>query len=479
MKRLNSIIFFLVAATAFFTTLAYGTVHQPVIALFYLVAAVMIMLWAAGCIIGGEVRFSRSLLQTPLLLLGIYGLIQIIPFGTLADADGVSSIPRTISLEPFATQVTALHIFALGAFFSLSLVCLDSAARLRRMALMITVFGFVYAFYAILQSVLSPGKIYGIYDPQPATPFGSFVNRHNFAALMEMVISIPLGLIFVGAVGRDKRLLYIVAIALMASALLLSGSRGGLVALIAEVLLLIILTTRSKGRKNILVKVALSILLLCAAIGGAIFVGGDTSLTRFSDAATTNNISSSRYEIWGTTLKVISNHLPFGAGLGAFAQAYTKYDTASGLERVDQAHNDYLQVLADAGIVGLIIGVLFLFWFFREGSKNAAGTNTFRRGIAIGAFAGCFAILIHSIFDFVLHITAISVMFLTLLAMLVASGRRFDDDIEEFDEPKPKRRRPASVTSIKEGTHRPVRQTVSLPVKPDSRSTRVDSNVED
>jgi hypothetical protein len=58
--------------------------------------------------------------------------------------------------------------------------------------------------------------------------------------------------------------------------------------------------------------------------------------------------------------------------------------------------------------------------------------------------------MIHSLFDFVLHTTAISLMFLTLLAMLEATGRRFDDDIKDFDKDNSKHRRRASVTSIEE-----------------------------
>ncbi len=444
MTRLNKLSFFLICATGIFTTLAYGTVHQPVIAFFYVLVTGMAVLWAFDCLMSGVVRYSRSPLQIPLLLLGMYAVIQITPFGNVVGDNGLA-VPRTISVEPFATQVTALHIFALCAFFSLTLVYLQSAARLRRIVTVITVFGFIYAFYAILQAVLSPDKIYGIYKPQSATPFGSFVNRHDFAAIIEMVISIPLGLIFTGALRSDKRLLYVVAIALTGSSLLLSGSRGGLIALIAEIILLIILTSRARGRKNL-------------AVGGAIFVGGDTSLTRFSEAAASDDISSSRTQIWGVTVKVIANHLPFGVGLGAFAQAYTEFDPAAGFHRVEQAHNDYLQVFADAGIVGLIIGALFLFWFFREGLRNVAVTNSFRRGIAVGAFAGCFAILIHSLFDFVLHITAISVMFLTLMAVLIAAGRKYDDDIEGLDQPadpdRQGRRSPASVVSIDEHSPR-------------------------
>lgn len=447
----NKLAFVLMSVIVIFTTLAYGTVHQPIIALFYLMVVLAMIAWAVDSFRSGKIRFSRSRLQIPLLLLGLYAGIQIIPFGYYAEAGGLSGIARTISVEPFATQVTGLHMFLLSGFFAVALYCLNSAVRLRRLVSILTVFGFAYAFYAILQSVLSPDKIFGIYKPQYATPFGSFVNRHDFAAVIEMLIALPLGMIFAGAIRPDKRLLYLVAVAIMGASLLLSGSRGGLVSLIASILLLIIMTTRSRGRREVALKVALSAVLVASAIGGAIFVGGETSLTRFADSAASEDVTSSRTEIWSVTLKVISEHLPMGVGLGAFGQAYTKFDSASGYERVEQAHNDYLQIVADAGLVGLAIGALFLFWFFQEGIRNSRSENTLRRGVAVGAFAGCFAILVHSIFDFVLHITAISVLFLTLMAILVASGRKFDDDITDLDDDHGRRRRKkASVTPISE-----------------------------
>jgi O-antigen ligase len=447
MNRLNKIAFVLICATVVVTTLLYGTVHQPIIALFYLMVTALLLLWAIECFFTGSLRYSHHPLQLPLILFGIYALIQTIPLGTTIDPGGVSGISRTISLEPFATNVTALHIFALAVFFSLTLVYLDTAARLSRMVTVITVFGFAYAFFAILQSMLSPDKIYGIYKPN-STPFGTFVNRHNFAALIKMAVSIPLGLLFTGAVRRDKRLLYVIAIALMGASLLLSGSRGGLIALTSAIIFLVIITSRARGRKNLFLKAGLSLLLVIAAVGGAIFVGGETSLTRVAEGLTTEQAGTNRTQIWVVTLKIIGDSMPLGAGIGAYSTAYTQHDTAGGSERVDQAHNDYLQVLADAGIPGLLIGGLFLFLLFREGIRNVSVTNTFRRGVASGAFAGCFAILVHSIFDFVLHVTAISVMFLTLIAMLVAAGREYGDDTEEFDEPHPKHRRSASVTQI-------------------------------
>jgi O-antigen ligase len=448
MTRLNRIAFLLICLIIVVTVLFYGTVHQPTISVFYMLTVGLVAVWAVDAAVSGKLAFSFSWLQIPLLAFGVYGLIQVVPLGSYVAPDGITAVPRTISLFPFATEVTAVHILVLFAFFAVILACLQSAGRLRRMAALITIFGFVYAFYAILQSVLSPTKIYGIYETGYAIPFGSFVNRHHFAAFMEMAAAVPLGLLFTGAVRRDKRLLYIVAVVLMGASLLLSGSRGGLVAMLCEIILLVILTSGGKGGRNLALKIVLSILLVAAIVVGAIFVGGDTSLTRLAETASSRDITSSRTHIWGVTLNVISANLPFGAGIGAYAQAYTQHDTLSGMELVEQAHNDYLQILADAGLIGLIIGGAFLYLFFREGIRGSRRHNTFRRGLAVGAFAGCTAILIHSLFDFVLHTTAISVMFLTLMAMMIAAGRQYEDDITEFDEPRTKRRS-ASVTPIR------------------------------
>lgn len=441
--RASKILFFLLCATIVFTALAYGTVHQPTLAVFYLLAVVVAGLWAADAFFGGVLRFPKSRLQIPLLAAFFYALVQIIPFGSLAEAANVAGIPRTISLDPFGTRVAALHFFALLLFFAALLTYLDNAKRLRKIVAVITIFGFIFAFFAILQSVLSPNKIYGIYEVPSAHPFGSFVNRHNFAAYMEMTMCLPLGLLFVGAVGKDRKLLYITAIGLMGVALLLSGSRGGLVALLAAVFFLVITTTKTRNTGQIALKIGLSVLLTATIIIGSALIGGESSLTRLSEADTS---ATSRTHIWNVTLAVITNHLPFGAGFGAFGVAYTPFDSLNGLERVEQAHNDYLEVLATAGIVGLIIGGFFLVQLFRVGLHNANTSNTFRRGICVGALAGCFAILVHSLFDFVLHTTAIAMLFITLVSLVAVSGTKFPDDSRENEPRDNRKRRSANVT---------------------------------
>jgi O-antigen ligase len=460
MNRLSSIAFFLLAAILVGATLLYGAVHQSVMALFYLSILLLAVIWAAEAFTAGKLRFSRSLLQVPLIALGVYAVLQAIPLGTTTDASGIGNIQRTISQDIFSTRATAVHIFALAIFAAAAFAYTDSASRLRRLASFITIFGFAYAFYAILQSVLSPDAIYGLYKPE-AKPFGSFVNRNDYASLLVMLMSVPLGMLFSGSVARDKRLLYGVAVALMATSVILSQSRGGLLALIIEVLLLAIITTGTRGKKKLALRVALSFAVLLAAVGGALFVGGETSFHRLSGDAVANEApteTTSRFHIWTVTTKMIVHNLPFGVGLGAYSVAYPQFDTGSGLERVEQSHNDYLQILADAGVVGGVIGFGFLFLLFQKGREAVAVDNKFRRGIAAGALCGMTAVLVHSFFDFVLHITAIALAFITLLAMLVASSREYDDDVRDVDEPK--RGRKATISDLKVRSGRSSRRAV-------------------
>jgi O-antigen ligase len=438
MSWANKAAYFLLIFTVIFTALAYGAVHQPVIALFYVLTAAMVVLWAIDCFVAGTVRASSALLQLPLYAAAAYGFIQVIPFGWTSEGD-VANVPRTISLDQYATQTSALHFLALALLFSVTLVLIDRVKRIRRLVTTLTVFGFIFAFFAILQGVLSPTKIYGIYERQFAQPYGSFVNRHNFAAYMEMTLALPLSLVLTGSVKRDQRLLYLTAVLLMAVALFLSGSRGGLIAMIAEVIVMVMITAPVRRGKKLAVRLALGAALLVAVAAGTIFVGGESSLTRIAETASSKDVSVSRTQIWTTTLEVITHNLPFGVGLGALGVAYTNFDTFSGLERVEQAHNDYLQIVSDAGVIGMLIGGAFLYFLIRTFTKNMSTGNTYRRAVVIGAGAGIFGVLVHSLFDFVLHTTAVSVLFFVLLSLLVNSGFDYEDDIPG-DEPRRHRR---------------------------------------
>jgi O-antigen ligase len=158
-------------------------------------------------------------------------------------------------------------------------------------------------------------------------------------------------------------------------------------------------------------------------IGGTIAVGGSGVFTRLIGTANADDPTTGRSHFWSVTLNVIKAYPIAGSGLGSFSVIYTRYDSRNGYYRLEQAHNDYLQVLADGGIVSGILGLSFLVILFGKGFARRETEDKFRRGVATGALAGCFAVLIHSFFDFTLHTTANALLFLILAALATQDGR--------------------------------------------------------
>jgi O-antigen ligase len=128
------------------------------------------------------------------------------------------------------------------------------------------------------------------------------------------------------------------------------------------------------------------------------------------------------------TLQIIRDYPIFGAGFNAYGVAFTRYDTWNGTLRIEQAHNDYLQIFADAGIFGFACAIAFVYFLFKQGLEKINQTSDrFRRGVAVGALAGCFGILLHSFFDFPLRTPSNAFYFLILVTLATVSvgGTKF------------------------------------------------------
>src|SRR5204863_6330429 len=114
---------------------------------------------------------------------------------------------------------------------------------------------------------------------------------------------------------------------------------------------------RSSRLKRVAGRAGLAAALMVGLFFGVLFLGGEFSINRFIDSVNTDDPTTGRAHFWAVTLEIIKAHPYLGTGLGAFGVIYTRYDTRNGLFRLEQAHNDYLQVLSDAGIVGAALAL--------------------------------------------------------------------------------------------------------------------------
>ncbi|MGH9803104.1 MAG: O-antigen ligase family protein, partial [Blastocatellia bacterium] len=104
-----------------------------------------------------------------------------------------------------------------------------------------------------------------------------------------------------------------------------------------------------------------------------------------------------------------------GVGLGAYETAYPVYARDNGMQGVvAEAHNDYLQILADGGIVGGLLAAWLIVVLARSVFRGLASRDSLQAGLAIGAGAGLLGMLVHSVFDFNLHLPSHALVFLVL-----------------------------------------------------------------
>jgi O-antigen ligase len=389
----------------------------------------------------------------PFLGLIIIGLVQLLPLRSPANNGGLPlTLSHTLSLDPYATRLVLVQLCALMIFFTATLIFTDTPRRLRNLARTIMIFGFLLAMFGLTQSLTTDGtRVYWFRQLNQSTAFGPFINRHHFAGYMELAVAIPLGLLFSGAIESFKRPLYVFAVMLMTVSLIMTNSSGGIISLVAELLFLVIVAgpgfrrgEASGGQRlrGLLVRGALGLGLVIVLFVGALAVGGAGAFERLLGTINAADPTTGRSHFWSVTVDVIKAHPLIGSGLGSFGVIYTRYDSRNGFYRLEQAHNDYLQILSDAGIIGGILGLWFVIELFRKGLARSDTDDTFRRGTAVGAMAGCFAVLVHSAFDFTLHTTSNALLFLVLAAMATLDHR-----VDERGGMRRRRRRRSSATS--------------------------------
>ncbi len=432
--RFGEIIIVLLCVSLVLSVVAFGTVDSWAQGILCLGATSVGLLWMCDTFFNKEFTFSKNLLQIPVLGLILLGLIQLLPLFRPNVSD-IISVPAvsSVSLDPYSTRLFVIQLIALFIYFAATLMFLNSPKRLKKVVYTIMIFGMFAAIFAILQNFSSPDAIYGIRFSSQALGFGSFVNRHHFAAFMEMTIAVTLGLIYAKAIKKDQLFLHGFMVVLMGVALILTMSRGALLSFLGVLAFLTLANflrkpteeekllskndrTANFGRKIALFGGGLTLILL--VFGTVLLLGGGDSLIRSIGFTNQADASSGRFGFWQTTLQIIANNPIIGVGLDAFGVAFTKYDTQNGLFRIERAHNDYLQILADAGILGFACVVSFIYLLFKRGVNIISTTSDrFGRGISTGALAGCFGILIHSFFDFPLRTPSNALYFLTLTAI--------------------------------------------------------------
>ena len=444
-RLLDQLIYLALLVTIGLTAVPYGTVQPWWISIFECLTFLIATLAVIEAMIAKRWSLQLSL-WIPLLVLCLFGSIQSFP---LFSGPAPLNPPTSLSADPEGTRGVVLELFALSLAAVLLQRYTSNRARLIKLIYVIVGVGVASAIFGIVRKNMQSSTGFLL----PALPtggrsFAQFINRNHFAFLIEMSLGLTLGLLIAKGSGR-RRLVFLPVGVLLWIALIYSNSRGGILASLSELLFLGVLLdpvrhlTKEKGHtrwrrfQNLAGGLLVRLFLLAGLVGlfayGVGWVGGEPVVSNFQNAATDfsqqemqNNANTSRKEIWSATWQMIRANPLGGVGLGGYWIGITKYHRASGEITPQQAHNDYLELLASGGLLGCAIVAWFLAGFIRNISPRLRSPDPYSRAICLGALAGIFGVAIHSFVDFGLHITINALAFLALIVIAVFKDRPSD-----------------------------------------------------
>jgi len=265
---------------------------------------------------------------------------------------------------------------------------------------------------------------------------GTYVNRNHYSGLLEMVLP----LVMVGAIAlwrqnmaRHSRtdgsvisatiLLGVSVCVLMG--VMLSLSRMGFISTLVAVAVILLILFASKGSQDL--RWNKWIWVLPVGLLAFVLLLPSQELTfRLADLTAAEGVTNdARIGIWQDTLRMTSDYRLAGCGLGAYEQCLYRYKTVLPLKTVDYAHNDYLQILAELGVVGAALLALLAGWMVWRLLKVVVWNREAKNWhIAVGLLGALVVVSLHSLTDFNLYIPANAAAFAWLAGAAVSPGLR-------------------------------------------------------
>jgi O-antigen ligase len=445
-RLLSQIIFFALLILFILTAIPYGTVEPWWVAVYECCVFMLGVLWFIEGLLSGEWHIEHGALMMPLLAIVVLALCQIyLPLSeNPLELGGANGIWRMISADPAETRRFAWKLLSLILTGQLLLRYTSNQRRLRALIFVIIGIAVASALFGLLRQSLQRDST-GFLLPllQPAFGYGQFVNYNHFAFLMEMALGLILGLVIGGGVHRKHLLIYLAMTIPIWTALILSRSRGGILSMLSQLIFLALMFKVVRRRKSqsewhddsfgwlwqifdsFVFRVALILCVIIVVSVGVIWIGGEPVVSRFESETgdVSANIpelkSSFRQATWNATWQLIKAHPVAGVGFGGYWVAITQYHNASGEFTPQQAHNDYLELMASGGLIGFALFLWFVVVWVKRAKENLYVRNQFQRSSCLGALTGLFSVAIHSFVDFGLHITINALIFTALIIVSI------------------------------------------------------------
>ena len=395
-----------------FAVFAHGAVEAWSEAVLVVGASFLLVSWAVLISFGRTRSIRWDALLAPLAALAAFGIVQWL-FGWTAS--------------PYLTRIELFKFFAILILVFLAVQAFRTAANWVGFAWFLLVLAFIVSVFGILQHFTFNGKLYWLRELRyGGIPFGPYVNRNHFAGLVELIAPLGLAILMLRGVRRDQLPLVALFTLLPVGALFLASSRGGITSFLAEVALLGLLIWARRGMRRSLAAAAAVVVL---AAGVVAWLGVGRALDRFTSFQKLEVSEARRVSMVKDSWRIFLDHPVRGTGLGSLQVVFPRYESMYDGKVAHHAHNDYVELLAETGVIGALCFTVFLLLLFRRSWDEIHTTlNPQDLALRMGALVACAGLLVHSLVDFNLHIPSNALLFY-LLAVTASSAARPDQDL--------------------------------------------------
>lgn len=413
---------FLLLAMLVFAPLAFGAVEPWALLILEGMAAGVFILW------GGRLHLAAT--RRPKILWP--------PLAWVVAAFTGYAVLRWFTADiEYVARLEVLQVLMFAAVFFVVMNNLRGQEETEAVVWTLIILATLISGYAAAQFLSHSDRVWNVFTDNKSRASGTYISPNHFAGFLEMILPLALSFLLAGKLKIVPRILMGYALVAMLAGLTTTFSRAGWVAAVVGICFVLGVLL---GHKNHRKRAAL--LLTVLLVGGGIFVTQYLAKTQsFTQRVkTTADAPQGAYDwdtrlmMWGAAEQMWLDNFWLGVGPAHYDYRFREYRPPGLQSRPDRCHNDYLNLLADWGVVGgiivlagmgvFIVGLLKTWPHVRREENDFGSGQSNRFAFFLGATGGLVALAVHSVMDFNLHIPANALVAVTLLA-LVSSNLRF------------------------------------------------------
>ena len=377
---------------------------------------------------------SVEVKQSEVELLEEAGAEEFVP---AVGGEGVRSAAISVS------SGTRRSFYLFAAYAGVLLVAANTFTKwsqLRKAAVAIVISSFAIAVLGMIHKFSGNREIFWFHAPRfGGEIFGPFTNPNHYAAYMNLALGAALGLLLSGTATSSFRDLKMMgeklawlssgnagkltlvgfAAVVMTASICMSLSRGGITSLAAG-LGVVGAYVAVRGERGHGVRAVAAVGLVSVAV--VIWLGWEPVVKELGSLSEISVAGDHRTETALATLRMFGTAPLFGYGFGSFQHVFPAFQGPNiQIGRWLHAHNEYVQLGAEGGVVGVALAALLVIAFVRTVQKGFRRTIRVSRLFVGGAAVGIAAIAVHSLVDYSLHKPANAFLLAMLCGMCIAA----------------------------------------------------------